>query len=105
MDIFFLLLFSHALGDFAFQSEYMVKQKQPQKNKDSWYIFLLSHSVIHGGLIGFFTGSFLLAMLETVCHFVIDYGKMQGKYDIQIDQLLHVICKALWVLLIINGIA
>lgn len=104
MDIFFLLLFSHALGDFGLQSEYLLTSKFPKKNKESWYVYLLGHSIIHGGLIGFFTGSFTLALLETVCHFIIDLGLLKGKYSLLHEQLLHVVTKAAWALLIINGI-
>ena len=104
MDIFFLLLFGHALSDFALESETMVSKKQRKNNADSWYIYLAAHSVIHGGFVGFFTGSFLLAMAETVCHFVIDYGTCEGKLSMKLGQTLHVVCKAAWVLLMMNGI-
>lgn len=105
MDLLFLFLFAHALGDFAFQSSHMVEMKHPKKNPESWYIYLSAHSVIHGGLVGFFSGSFLIAILETLCHFLIDFGKCQGKYGIHHDQLLHLACKGLWIILIAKGLA
>ncbi|MDP7476874.1 MAG: DUF3307 domain-containing protein [Candidatus Peribacteraceae bacterium] len=105
MDIFFLLLFGHALGDFGLQSEHLIKNKNRKNNKDSWYLFLGAHAVIHGGFVGFFTGSFVLAIAETICHAVIDYGKMEGRYSLKVDQALHVVCKALWILMMVKGIA
>lgn len=104
MDIFFLLLFGHALGDFGLQSDSLISKKNRKNNKDAWYIYLLAHAIIHGGLVGFLTGSFQLAVAETIAHVVIDFGKCEGKIGLKVDQLLHVVCKLLWVLLIYNGI-
>ncbi|MAE68354.1 MAG: DUF3307 domain-containing protein [Candidatus Peribacteraceae bacterium] len=104
MDIFFLLLFGHALGDFGLQNENMIKRKNRKNNPESWYIYLAAHSVIHGGLVGFFTGSFILAILEVICHGVIDYGKMEGRFTFKVDQLLHVACKVVWILMLVKQI-
>ena len=104
MDIFFLLLFGHALGDFALQGPHMIEHKKKSTNPDSWYIYLVAHSVIHGGFVGFFTGSFILAIAETVCHALIDYGKCTGKYTMHTDQALHIVCKGVWVLLLLQGV-
>jgi hypothetical protein len=105
MDIFFLLLFGHALGDFGLQSDRIIKNKNKKNNKESWVIYLTAHSVIHGGLVGFFTGSFVLAIAETIAHALIDYGKMEGHYSFKVDQFLHVACKAAWIILMVKGIA
>jgi hypothetical protein len=105
MDIFFLLLFGHALGDFGLQSDRIIHNKNKKNNPDSWYIYLTAHPVIHGGLVGFFTGSFILAIAETVAHWLIDYGKMQGRYSFKVDQVLKIVCKVLWIVLMVKGIA
>ena len=105
MDTLFLLLFGHALGDFGLQSDSLIQHKKRANNPSSWYIYLGAHAVIHGGLVGFFTGSFLLALLETVCHFAIDFGKCEGRYGLHADQLFHIACKGVWVILIMQGIA
>ena len=105
MDIFFLLLFGHSLGDFAFQTGDFVQRKNPKKNPDSWVYYLTAHSIIHGGFVGFFTGSLLLSILETVCHWLIDFGKMEGKYTVHADQTLHVACKVVWIVMLAKGIA
>jgi len=105
MDIFFLLLFGHALGDYALQTEYMCTNKNPKNNPENWYFVLIAHSVIHGGLVGFFTGSLVLALAETVAHFLIDLGKMKGKFGFRTDELLHIGAKGLWVILMTQGLA
>lgn len=104
MDIFFLLVFGHALGDFGLQNDHLRNNKNRKNNPDAWYIFLVAHAVIHGGLVGFFTGSFILALAETVCHAVIDYGKIDGKLTFTLSQTLHIACKAVWILLMVKGI-
>lgn len=105
MDVFFILLFGHALGDFALQNDSMLTKKNPKNNPSDWYVFLGAHAVIHGGLVGFLSGSFTFALAETVCHFVIDLAKCKGKISLKLDQALHIACKALWVLLMYQGIA
>ena len=83
----------------------MIKNKSRKHNPETWYIYAAAHSVIHGGLVGFFTGSFILAIAETVCHAVIDNAKCTGKIDLKIDQLLHIVCKAVWIFMMVKGYA
>jgi len=42
------------------------------------------------------TGSLFLGLAETLAHSAIDYGKCDGAYGFNIDQLLHVVCKVVW---------
>lgn len=44
------------------------------------------------------TGSALLAEAEMLAHALIDRGKGRGWYGLIPDQVLHVVCKAAWVL-------
>lgn len=104
MDLFFLLLFGHALGDFALQDQHMMEHKNRSKHPECWYIYLAAHSIVHGGLVGFFTGSFALAIAETICHALIDYAKSQGKLSLHLDQVLHIGCKGLWILLLVKQV-
>lgn len=103
MDIFFLLLFGHSLADFALQSSEFQKKKYIKHNKETWMYNLSAHSIIHGGFVGFFTGSLFLSLLETVAHWVIDFGRMEGKYSVHVDQALHIACKVLWVGMLMKG--
>lgn len=104
MDIFFLLLFGHALGDYALQDQYMFEHKNKIRNPESWYWYLGAHSVIHGGFVGFFTGSFVLALAETICHAAIDHAKCRGRITLNLDQVLHIGCKGIWIILLMKGL-
>ena len=44
--------------------------------------------------------SSLIAILEALLHFYIDYLKCIGKFNLLVDQILHIFCKCLWVLMI-----
>lgn len=102
--LFFLLLFGHALADFALQSEQMRKDKHRKENPFDWWIVLGAHSFIHGGVVAIFLGSPLLGFFESCAHFCIDFGKCEGWYGFRTDQALHVFCKLLWIGCFVVGI-
>ena len=54
---------------------------------------------MHGAAVSLITGIYWLGILETITHFIIDHCKCKKLYDIHIDQLLHFICKAIWVVI------
>ncbi len=102
LTLFLLLIIGHALADYPLQGEFLAKAKNrfaPVAGVP-WYQALGAHSLIHGGAVGWITGSILLGVLETVSHFVIDDLKCGRRISYNIDQLLHVLCKLLWVLLL-----
>lgn len=112
LTLFLKLVMGHIFADFVFQSEFMSAAKNQNKTpyKDvPWWIILLYHSAIHGGIVWFLTGSGLLGYIECVLHFLIDMYRCEGKYSFAIDQLLHISCKLLWAALIwmvyISGLA
>ena len=47
------------------------------------------------------TGSFILAIAETIVHGITDYCKSVGKISYNVDQAIHVACKALWAIIIL----
>lgn len=103
-ELLFVLVACHALADFPFQSEAIAINKNRNAKTDlqkhvPYYYWLGAHSLTHGLLVAFFTGSFILGALETVCHYVIDFMKCEGKFSIHVDQILHVLCKMVWILL------
>jgi hypothetical protein len=83
----------------------MQQHKDPKKDPEAWYYYLTAHSIIHGGFVGFFTGSFLLSILETASHWIIDYFYSEGKLTMHIDQGLHILCKVIWIVMLMRGIA
>jgi len=107
--LFFLYLFAHCIADTSFQTDAMATGKnrnrpidmsrvpKGQKPLNLWYMWLTHHSAVHGGiafLITYivthnFVFSGILAIIEFVSHWIIDFGKCENKYSPIGDQLLH----------------
>lgn len=103
--ILFLLIAFHAICDYALQSEAVAINKNPLSNTPlqkhvPWYYWLAAHALQHGVAVAIITQSVWLGIAETVAHFVIDYGKCLGKYNIHVDQALHMVCKVVWLLVL-----
>lgn len=101
-EIIILLLFAHAIADFAFQSDSMAKGKNRhsfnptivptgQKPCNCWFWWMSAHALVNGCLYYFFTGNLLIGVIETVAHFFIDIVKCENKTNPHIDQFLHLI--------------
>ena len=113
VKLLFLLLVGHALADFALQPIGMAKGKnrhyrpdyipEGQKYMPCWMYWLTAHALIHGGAVYFITGSLLLGILETLLHWVIDFAKCENWTNPHTDQMLHFLCKIVYVLIYING--
>ena len=108
LEILALMLIGHAISDYPLQGEWLAKAKDHVHPLISgemiWPGALASHAGIHAGAIIVATGSWTLAMLEFVAHATIDYAKCGGYLSFNQDQILHVICKILWLLLLVTGI-
>lgn len=106
-NCFFLLLCAHFLADFALQNNATAINKNRNaktalQQSVPWFWWMLSHSFIHGGLVFLITHNIFAAIAEIVFHFVIDFFKCEKKYNIHIDQFLHILCKIAWVLMFVN---
>ncbi len=100
--VFALLAMGHFVADFALQSDRMAVEKCPGKDHTlPWQWWLISHAGIHAFFVTVLTGVFWLGLAEWVLHTFIDYGKCKHRYGLGVDQLLHMTCKFLWVLLIL----
>jgi hypothetical protein len=102
MMMCFMLVVGHAVCDYPLQGEAVAINKNPLANTPlqkmvPWWYWNMAHALMHGGAVALITGSVWLGIAETVCHFVIDYGKCLGKYSIHVDQVLHMVCKMAWV--------
>jgi hypothetical protein len=108
VEAIFFLLVVHALMDFPLQGDSVAINKNPNANTDlqkhvPWYYWMGAHALAHGGGVALVMsfiwapGAVWLGLSETVCHFLIDCGKCNKKYSIHGDQVLHVLCKLLWV--------
>jgi hypothetical protein len=115
--LLFFLIAVHPLMDFALQSGTIAACKcrgstHPAAKGVPWYYWLTSHALIHGGSVGVVIRWFgydwdtvaLIAVLETVIHWCVDYGKCQKWYGIHMDQFCHIACKFVWWALLVKGV-
>lgn len=113
----FLLVVGHAVADYPLQSDFMAREKNPwlpqdparvppgQKPVVFWPWVLSAHALIHGGAVMLITGSALLGVLETLCHWCIDLAKCAGWTGLNTDQCLHLACKVVWLLMLAAGVS
>jgi len=103
--LFLLLIVAHVFGDFVFQTDAIANGKNRHFNPKlygvNWWYWLSAHAIVQGFGVGLVTGSIGFGIAETVAHWCIDYGKCEGWYGIHIDQMLHIVCKFIWALLIV----
>jgi hypothetical protein len=109
--LFCALLFAHCLADYPLQGDFLARAKNHKAPIAGvpWPIALAAHAIIHAGFVAIITGSVVLGALEYVAHNIIDFAKSEGwlgpaERSFVIDQLLHIVCKALWVTLLLHGI-
>lgn len=103
LELFALMVFAHALGDYPLQGEFLSRAKSRANPVPGvpWYQALAAHSTIQGGLVGLVTGSLWLGLAEAVAHALIDDAKCTSKLTFNQDQALHVACKIVWAAVLI----
>ena len=109
MSLYFDFLAGHAFADFVFQTDAMAKGKNRNRKPDmsvvppgqtfqpTWFYWLTAHALVHGAIVGGISGRTDLAIAETICHWLIDFGKCESWYGIHIDQFLHILCKVVYI--------
>lgn len=118
---FFALAIGHALADFPLQGPFLssAKNRHGQANGSHgnlgfdqdetpvglWLHAMTAHSLIHAGMVWIITGSGVLALIELVLHWLIDYAKCEGWTGFNTDQILHYICKLIYAMLIYLGVS
>lgn len=107
MILFALMIFWHALADYPLQGDFLAKAKNRAAPLPGvpWYHALGAHAVIHAGGVYLITGSHWLGLAELAAHALIDDSKCMGRIGFNMDQALHVLCKALWAYLAIGVLA
>ena len=111
--VFFALLITHAVGDFALQGSFLSQAKNRHAElsqffsegapRSLWWNALFAHALIHAGGVWLVTGYVVLAFAELVLHFLIDYAKCENWIGFSLDQTLHRLCKVLYVVLLFLG--
>jgi hypothetical protein len=103
VEIIFLLIAFHFICDYELQKGETATGKNRNICKAQfgvhWLYWLASHSFMHGAAVYFITGSVLLGIAETLIHGIIDLGKCEDVYGLNIDQALHILCKVIWVVI------
>ena len=102
LEIFFQLLIGHALADYALQPPNVAlgknRQAGPPPGYDPfahgkiltiWPMVMAAHSLVHAGAVLIITGSTALALVQFVSHFLIDTFKCERRYNVFVDQFLH----------------
>lgn len=120
MILLFLLICGHAIADFSLQSEYMAlgKNKWLPIPGTPWYWPMTAHCLIHGFIVFsaitfFLTITTLLpiyscsiiglifGVFEFSLHYVIDCIKCKKLINYDIDQILHIVCKIIYAIIIL----
>jgi hypothetical protein len=107
LTTFALLVFGHMLADYPLQGDFLARGKNASAPLPGvpWPLILVSHAIIHGGVVGIITGSLWLGLAETAAHALIDHAKCTGAFGSEPklafikDQVLHILCKLEWALL------
>ncbi len=107
-ELIFWLFAGHAIADFVLQSDSMAKGKNRNRRPDPsvlppgvkytpcWPYWLMAHALTHGAAVALATNVWWLGALETVAHWITDFGKCENWYGVHTDQALHLVAKAGW---------
>lgn len=100
--LFFAFAIAHALADYPLQGDYLARMKVRSQagSISEWLSALTAHSLVQAGGVWLVSGSALLGLAELCLHWLIDLGKGEGKFGYLTDQLLHLGCKLIYVVVI-----
>lgn len=106
LQLFALLLAGHAVADYPMQGAFLsaAKSRFSPMAGVPWYQPMFAHCLIQGGMVGIITGSLLLGVMEFCAHWLIDDLKCGKRIGFNVDQLLHILCKVVWVALATSGV-
>lgn len=98
-EVLFLLIVGHFLADYPLQGDFISKAKNPMNPVTGvpWMWPMVAHCTIHSAFVYVITGNWILAVGEFIMHFYIDVKKCYFHIDFNEDQVLHIICKIVWV--------
>ncbi|MEB3234160.1 MAG: DUF3307 domain-containing protein [Cyanobacteriota bacterium] len=98
LDLLVLLCMGHFVGDFVLQHDRMAIEKCSGRDSTlPWRWWLAGHCSCHGRIVALLTGVPLLGLAEFVVHWLLDWSKCRFGFSLGFDQLLHLVCKVVWV--------
>lgn len=100
--LFGALLLGHAAADSLLQPPGLSRGKRAECFTERWRS-LGAHGAIHGFFVALLLSP-LLGVAEAVAHAAIDRAKGRGMISNEIDQILHVACKCIWLGLYLKGL-
>lgn len=80
----------------------MAKGKCRLGGDQMWRYWLSAHAATHATAVWFVTGNGWLGLAEFVLHWLIDFVKGENLTNIHQDQLLHIICKIVYVIILLK---
>ncbi|WLS01729.1 DUF3307 domain-containing protein [Shinella oryzae] len=95
-----LLLGAHWVCDYPLQGDFLATAKQ---NGPLRFYHLCAHAGIHGTAVALVTGNVWLGLAEWLAHTIIDELKVRGRSTFALDQTLHIVCKAVWLLIAVGA--
>ena len=95
--MFGALLVGHAIADYPLQNAF---GGFIGRNKGRRPVMAL-HAATHGVFVGAITFNPWLGIAEFATHWMLDANKGRGRVWGVLDQMAHVACKVLWVLLVV----
>jgi hypothetical protein len=103
MVTFLLLLIGHAIADHPLQRGLKLsrlKNKYHNRSMLPWQFGMTVHASSHGLIVAWITGSGILGAAECIAHWLTDWAKCERKISVRTDQGIHVVCKIIWVVLL-----
>lgn len=97
------LIGAHALADYPLQGDFLAKAKNRIAPIPGvpWWQALTAHSAIHGAAVALITGVWWLFFAEAAMHWLTDDAKCRGKISFNQDQAVHILCKIVWLMIVI----
>lgn len=97
--VLFWLFGSHFVCDYALQSEFMAKGKNPDGSPHfgvPWGWTMTAHCFTHGVGVALVLGNVWFGLAEIYSHFTVDYLKCKKRFGASVDQTLHLSFMVLW---------
>lgn len=99
LTLILYLLAAHWVCDYPLQGDFLANAKM---NGPLRVYHLIAHSGIHAAAVALITGNIWLGLAEWVAHTIIDQKKVEGYTTFAVDQALHILCKMIWVTILLT---
>jgi hypothetical protein len=80
---------------------YKTEPPPNQKFFPCWPYWLSAHALIHAGAVALITDSITFGMVEFALHWITDFLKSEGWFNVNVDQAIHIGCKLIYALIIL----